>query len=92
METPIKVTGCSMGCAYAEGPLSKCLCVCRGEKHGLMVPKVVFTHCSKNMGNRCKAGDEEGECKCACGGMNHGLYAHIPDFDQVRIIGLTDVN
>lgn len=84
----MKITNCSLGCMYAEGPLSKCQCACGGSMHALMVNRPVAAQCSRNMGNRCKEGREEGECTCACGGANHGLYHTIEDFGSVRITGM----
>ncbi len=89
MDTPIKVTGCSMGCMYATGPLSKCYCACKGSTHGLMVPEVqVAAKCSPSVEKRCKAGNEDGECSCACGGKNHGLYQTIENYDAINIVGI----
>lgn len=75
----MKVSGCSMGCLYATGPIDKCLCPCGGASHGLMAEHQhpVAVKCSPAAEKRCKSGEEGGECKCACGGMNHGLYQGI---------------
>lgn len=76
-----------MGCAYAEGSLDKCQCVCGGVKHGLLVPQIhaVAVKCSPAVEKRCKAGNEDGACTCKCGGINHGLYKEIADFGAITI-------
>lgn len=86
----MKVTNCSMGCLYATGPLSKCLCACGGETHGLMVAghDVVGAKCSPAVEARCKGGLEDGACRCACKGLNHALYRHAPEFATIKITGL----
>ncbi len=80
----MKVTNCSMGCMYATGPISKCLCNCKGEMHALMANRPIKAECSPAVEKRCKAGVEGGECQCACGGVNHGLYGAV-DFSKVVI-------
>ncbi len=80
----MKVTGCSMGCMYATGPIDKCVCACGGTSHALMTNRPVAIKCSPAVEKRCKAGQEGGACQCACGGMNHGLYAAV-DFTSVKI-------
>lgn len=77
-----------MGCAYATGPISKCLCPCKGNMHGLLAERPVAMKCSPAVEKRCKAGNENGDCKCACEGFNHGLYKEIANFDSIRITGL----
>lgn len=77
-----------MGCMYATGPLSKCLCACKGSLHGLMVKTTQPAVCSPSVTKRCMAGQEGGECQCACGGANHGLYGAIEDFGAIPVYGL----
>jgi hypothetical protein len=78
-----------MGCMYATGPLSKCLCTCKGAMHALMTNRPQPVKCSPAAEIRCKSGEEGGECQCACKGVNHGLYRGIESFEAVRIIGLS---
>lgn len=73
-----------MGCMYATGPISKCLCQCKGEMHAMMVEAPKQVKCSPAVEKRCKAGEEGGACTCACGGLNHGLYGSV-DFSKVKI-------
>jgi hypothetical protein len=75
---------------HATGPISKCLCPCKGATHGLVAEHqhVVAAKCTPSVEKRCKAGNENGECSCACGGINHGLYKEIVDFEKVKITGL----
>lgn len=81
----MKITNCSMGCMYAEGPIDKCLCACGGAHHALMVNRPVAVKCSPAVEKRCKAGNEDGACTCKCGGINHGLYKEIADFGAITI-------
>lgn len=74
-----------MGCAYATGPISKCLCPCGGKTHGLFAGVPIAAKCSPAVEKRCKAGNEDGACRCACKGVNHGLYRVIEDFDAIKI-------
>lgn len=74
-----------MGCMYATGPISKCLCACGGKMHALMANRPVAIKCSPPVEKRCKAGLEGGECQCACKGVNHGLYRTIEDFSAITI-------
>ncbi len=81
----MKITGCSMGCLYATGPIGKCLCPCAGTSHGLLANRPIAARCSPAVEVRCKGGNENGACRCACGGVNHGLYREIPDFDAIPV-------
>lgn len=81
----MKLTNCSMGCAYATGGLDKCQCICGGKTHGMFAGIPVAAKCSPAVEKRCKAGNEDGACSCACGGVNHGLYREIDDFSKIKI-------
>lgn len=85
MTDSINVTNCSMGCLYAEGPIDKCLCKCRGELHSLMVPKLQRATCTPAARVRCQDGTEAGECVCACRGVNHALFRTIDDYSSIKI-------
>ena len=86
MKISIAGTTCSMGCAYAEGPISFCLCSCEGRGHGYFSQQHLHAaKCSPAAEKRCKEGNEDGSCKCACGGTNHGVYQEIPQFETIRI-------
>lgn len=77
----VKITGCSMGCLYATGPIDECHCTCKGETHGLMSGKLISpARCTPSAEARCKEGTEGTECRCACKGVNHALYAGISDY------------
>jgi hypothetical protein len=78
-----------MGCLYAEGPISKCLCPCGGNMHGMLTGKTVEkAECSPAVRIRCMNGHEGGICRCACRGTNHGLYRTIEGFEDVIIKGM----
>lgn len=78
-----------MGCAYAEGGLDKCTCICKGFFHGLLAPhSTPRVECSPAARVRCHQGNEDGECKCACKGANHGLYQDIDDFESIPVINV----
>lgn len=77
----IKITGCSMGCLYATGPIDECLCKCAGEKHGWMSGKLIVpVKCTPQAETRCKSGLEGSFCLCACKGANHAIYAGIKNY------------
>ncbi len=81
----MKITGCSMGCLYATGPIDKCLCKCGGKMHSLMVPHLQPANCTPAARIRCQNGMEGTECHCACRGINHGLYKGIEDYSKIKI-------
>ncbi len=87
--TKLKLTGCTLPCAYALSDTGLCTCPCGGKYHGLLSnrPQIVpLKKCSPAAEKRCKAGNEDGSCACACGGDNHGIYKHIADFENtVRV-------
>jgi hypothetical protein len=86
MKIVIEGIACSMGCVYAEGPVSLCECSCGGKTHGQFSENTVrAVRCSPAAERRCKEGNETGACQCACNGTNHGIYQLIPDFASVKI-------
>lgn len=86
MKITISGTSCSMGCMYAEGPVSLCHCSCKGVTHGIISQAHLrAVKCSPAAEKRCKEGNETGACECACGGVNHGVYKGIENFDSIVI-------
>lgn len=88
----ITITGvdCTMGCLYAESPISLCLCRCGGKVHGqLAANRIEAVKCSPAAETRCKAGEEDGPCACACNGINHGLYRN-KEIEGLKISHYTD--